>query len=182
MISLRGSDYPTFAGIAEQPVPPLQQMFADIAVAAACAPERRHRRVAAALLPYLDLPDLLQDVPCPCSPERYIRHLLHAAEDYTVLALVWRPGQMSPVHGHRSWCALGIHRGSMTEMQFTPGVQGPVPRSCVQLEIGDISHAPPEPDAIHRLANLGTETAISIHVYGARYDRLGQEVNQVWAA
>src|SRR5580698_6158132 len=182
MLGLHGWDHPVFAGAAEQLVSPLQRMFADIALAAASPLAQRHGRVAAALLPYLDLPDLLRDISCPCSPDRYVRHLLHAAEDYTVLALVWRPGQMSPVHGHRSWCALGIHRGSMTEMQFTPGAQGPVPRSCEQLEVGDISHAPPEPDAIHRLANLGTETAISIHVYGARFDQLGHAVNRVWAA
>lgn len=182
MIGLHGRDHLAFAGATEQLLSPLHQMLADIALAAVCLPERRHRRVASALLPYLGLPDLLRDIPCPCSPDGYVRHLLHSAEDHTVLALVWRPGQMSPVHGHRSWCALGIHRGSMTETHFTLGSRGPVPRTCAQLEVGDISHAPPDPGAIHRVANLGTETAISIHVYGARYDRLGHEVNQVWAA
>jgi 3-mercaptopropionate dioxygenase len=48
--------------------------------------------------------------------------------------------------------------------------------------VGDASHAVAAPDVIHRLANLGTETAVSIHVYGARYDRLGEQVNHVWAA
>jgi predicted metal-dependent enzyme (double-stranded beta helix superfamily) len=164
----------SFVSAAAQLVSPLQQMFADNALAAVSPLAQRHRRVAAALLPYLELPDLLRDVPCPCAPDRYVRHLLHAAEDHTVLALVWRPGQMSPVHGHRSW--LGIHRGSMTETQFSFGAQGPVPRPCVQHGVGNISHAPPEPGAIHRLANLGTETAVS------QYDRLGHELNQVWAA
>jgi predicted metal-dependent enzyme (double-stranded beta helix superfamily) len=182
MIGLHGWDHPAFAGAAEQSVSPLQQMLADIALAAAGPLAQRHGRVAAALAPYLDLPDLLSDMPCPCSPDRYVRHLLHAAQDYSVLALVWRPGQMSPVHGHRTWCALGIHHGSMTETQFILGAQGPIPRTCAQLEVGNISHGPPEPGAIHRLANLGTETAISIHVYGARYDRLGHDVNHIWAA
>jgi predicted metal-dependent enzyme (double-stranded beta helix superfamily) len=156
-------------------------MFAEIALAAEGPLAQRHCRVASALLPYLKLPDLLRGIPCPCSPDRYVRHLLHAAQDHTVLALVWRPGQMSPVHGHRSWCALGVHRGSMTETQFSLGALVPVPRACAQLGVGNISHAPAELGAIHRLANLGTEIAISIHVYGARYDRLGHEVNRVWA-
>jgi predicted metal-dependent enzyme (double-stranded beta helix superfamily) len=51
----------------------------------------------------------------------------------------------------------------------------------VQRWTGDGGHAPAGPDAVHRLANLGTETAISIHVYGAPYDRLGDQVNQIWA-
>jgi predicted metal-dependent enzyme (double-stranded beta helix superfamily) len=182
MLGLHGWDHPVFAGAAEQLVSPLQRMFADIALAAASPLAQRHGRVAAALLPYLDLPDLLRDIPCPCSPDRYVRHLLHAAQDYTVLALVWRPGQMSPVHGHRTWCALGIHRGSMTETHFTLGSQGPTPHTSAQLEVGNTSHGPPERGAIHRLANLGTETAISIHVYGAPYDRLGHDVNHIWAA
>jgi hypothetical protein len=46
-----------------------------------------------------------------------------------------------------------------------------------------VSHAPADPAAaIHRLANLGTETAISIHVHGARYDQLGEQVHRVWLA
>jgi predicted metal-dependent enzyme (double-stranded beta helix superfamily) len=167
---------------ADLPVPsPLQRLIAEIAVAAASAPSRRHRAVAAALQPYLGVPDLLRDTACPCAPDRYVRHLLHAGADHTVLALVWRPGQMSPVHGHRSWCALGIHRGTMVETSFALGDPGPVPRGCTQRKIGNISHAPADPNAIHRLANLGTETAISIHVYGARFDRLGEQVNHVWA-
>jgi 3-mercaptopropionate dioxygenase len=108
MIGLQDLDRGSFPRAAALLVSPLQQMIADVAVAAASPQERRHRRVAAALLPYLDQPDLLRDISCPCSPDRYVRHLLHAAEDHTILALVWRPGQMSPVHGHHSWCALGI--------------------------------------------------------------------------
>lgn len=181
MIGLQSRDHQAFTGVAERSGSSLQRMFADIARAASGPLEQRSRRVAGALQPYLDLPDLLRDTPCRCSPDRYMRHLLHAAADHTILALVWRPGQMSPVHGHRSWCALGIHRGSMAEAQFTLGARGPIPRSCVQLEVGDISHAPADPSAIHRLANLGVETALSIHVYGARYDRLGHDVNRVWA-
>jgi predicted metal-dependent enzyme (double-stranded beta helix superfamily) len=160
---------------------PLRQLIAAVELAAARPLATRHRAVAAALQPYLGMPDLLRDTPCPCSPDRYVRHLLHAGAEHSVLAIVWRPGQMSPVHGHRSWCALGIHHGTMTETVFTPGHQWPEPRGCVQHEVGTVGHAPADPNAIHRLANLGTETAISIHVYGARHDRLGDLVNHVWA-
>jgi predicted metal-dependent enzyme (double-stranded beta helix superfamily) len=49
-----------------------------------------------------------------------------------------------------------------------------------QLREGALSHAPAG-GAIHRVANLGTEIAISIHVYGVPYDRLGHDVNDVRA-
>jgi predicted metal-dependent enzyme (double-stranded beta helix superfamily) len=110
-----------------------------------------------------------------------MRHLLHAGDDYTILALVWRPRQMSAVHGHRTWCAFGLHRGWMVETFYAPRSLATEPRGCVQRWVGDTSHSDTDPDTAHRLANLGTETAISIHVYGAPYDRLGDEVNQIWA-
>src|ERR1700742_4106186 len=58
----------------------------------------RERRVGLALEPYLGLPDVLDDSACQGSAELYVRHMLHAGTDYTILALVWRPRQMSPVH------------------------------------------------------------------------------------
>ncbi len=161
---------------------PLQLLCAEIGVAASTPLAVRHAAVADALRPYLAIPDLLTGMSCSDSPERYARHLLHAGQDHTVLALVWRLGQMSPVHGHRSWCAFGVHRGYLTEIQFGLGQQGPVPRDCIGRGIGSAGGLTADEDAIHRLANLGTETAISIHVYGARYDRLGEEVNHVWGA
>ena len=159
----------------------LRRMLRDVARAAAGAPDDRDRLVAAALARYLGLPGLLDGVDCPCAQDRYTRHLLHAGDGHSVLALVWRPGQMSPVHAHRTWCALGIHRGWMTETFFAPGSGGARPFGCVPRREGDIAHSPADPSAIHRLANLGIEDALSIHVYGARHDRLGDEVNQIWA-
>ena len=84
MIGLQGLDRGSFPRTAALLVSPLQQMIADVAVAAASPLDRRHRRVASALLPYLDQQDLLRDISCPCSPDRYVRHLLHAAEDHEV--------------------------------------------------------------------------------------------------
>ena len=159
----------------------LNDLCTDVAEAVAGPLSQRDQRVAAALAPYLGLTDLLADSACRCSPDRYVRHLLHAGTDYTILALVWRPRQMSPVHAHQTWCALGVHRGWMVETFFAPGPRGAEPGACLQRRVGDTSHAPADPNAVHRLANLGTETAISIHVYGAPYDRLGDQVNQFWA-
>ena len=45
-----------------------------------------------------------------------------------------------------------------------------------------LSFGPACPDAIHRLANLGTETAVSIHAYGLPYGRFCSDLNRVFAA
>jgi predicted metal-dependent enzyme (double-stranded beta helix superfamily) len=160
---------------------PLQSLCARVSRTVSHASGEPHREVAAAIAPFLGISALLQDVSCRCSSDRYMRHLLDAGPTYCVLALIWRPGQMSPVHGHRTWCAFGMHRGWMAETFFTRCEQGVAPRECIQRRVGEIAYTGADPDDIHRLANLGTETAISIHVYGASFDRLGAEVNHVWA-
>ncbi|HEX3347625.1 MAG TPA: cysteine dioxygenase family protein [Acetobacteraceae bacterium] len=156
-------------------------MLADIAAAMRVPREARDAATAVALAQHVGEPELLTGLPCPAGRDHYARHLLFAAPDYAILAIVWRPGQMSPVHGHRTWCAFGIHRGVLAETLFTVENGRPIPFSCVQRRPGDVNHAPADPRAIHRLANLGTEDAISIHVYGAAFDSIGQAVNQVWA-
>jgi predicted metal-dependent enzyme (double-stranded beta helix superfamily) len=161
---------------------PLADMLNDVAYAIVGAVGCPDRDIAAALAPYMGRTGLLDGVACPSRPEKYARHLLYAGANYSVLALAWRPGQMSPVHAHRTWCVFGVHRGWMTDTLFTPGVTDARPFACVARRTGDVAHAPADPGRIHRLANLGTMDALSIHVYGARYDRLGQDVNQIWAA
>jgi predicted metal-dependent enzyme (double-stranded beta helix superfamily) len=165
--------------------PPLETMLAGIA-AAARQPERlRPAAVAEAIGAFAAEPELLAGLDCPCCPDRYVRHLLQDGPGYAVVALVWRPGQMSPVHGHRTWCALGVHRGVLTETHYAPAeAEGevPQPRATRLLRPGEGSHGIADPALIHRLANLSCRTAISIHCYGVGFDRFGQDVNEVHSA
>ena len=137
----------------------------------------------AAVSPLAERPRLLAGHDCPCAPDRYIRHLLHAdpAGRYAVVALVWKPGQMSPIHAHRTWCALGVHRGTLTESTYRVDGALPLPTSAILRRPGEVSHGPADPTLIHRLANLDSRNAVSIHVYGASYDRFGSDVNLVYA-
>ncbi|MBB3899004.1 cysteine dioxygenase family protein [Roseococcus suduntuyensis] len=158
----------------------LDRMLADVAAAARAPLARRHLAVAEALAPHMQDPRLLSGRDCPCNPERYVRHLLHAdpAGEYAVVALVWRPGQMSPVHAHRTWCALGVHQGVLSEHYYVPGA--PPRLDAVHLRrAGDVSHGPADPDLIHRLANCSAEVAVSIHVYGVPFEDFGDKVNLI---
>jgi len=146
-------------------------------------PPRIDRHLAEILGAYVGEPDLLSGIACPADETRYARHLLHAGDLYSVLAIVWMPGQMSPVHGHKTWCALGVHLGTLTEALFRPASGGGWGLDrVVQRHPGAVSHMPENAPLSHRVANLGTTTAISIHVYGAAFDRLGREVNRIWAS
>ena len=98
-----------------------------------------------------------------------------------MVAIVWTPGQMSPVHGHRTWCALGVHRGWLAETFFTHDGETTLPSGCIPRGPGATSHANADLSAIHRIANLGTQEAVSIHVYGVSFERFGDGVNEVYA-
>jgi predicted metal-dependent enzyme (double-stranded beta helix superfamily) len=160
----------------------LETMLAEIALAARKPLAERHGAVAAAIGHFVARPDLLDGRDCPCCPDRYVRHLLHddPASGYAVVALVWRPGQMSPVHAHRTWCALGVHAGVLTESHYAPG-DPPQPTAARLLAPGATGHGPADPTLIHRLANLSCRTAISVHCYGVGLDRFGGGVNEVFA-
>jgi len=156
-------------------------MLAEIDRAVRATNRPDPQRVAAAMMPFLTDPDLLRGVVCPCDTARYARHLLGEGDGYCVLAIAWRSGQMSPVHAHKAWCALGVHRGWLVESFFNAVDGAARPVGCRPLGIGDASHAAADGGAIHRIANVGVADALSIHVYGASYDRLGADVNLVFA-
>jgi predicted metal-dependent enzyme (double-stranded beta helix superfamily) len=171
----------TLGTVAMTGVSQLAMMLADIdrAVRATASPDPA--RVAGALAPFLADADLLLGVVCPCDAKRYTRHLLGEGDGYCVLAIAWRPGQMSPVHAHKAWCALGVHRGWLVESFFDVAEGIARPTGCRPRGIGETSHAAADGRAIHRIANVGVANSLSIHVYGASYDRLGADVNQVLA-
>jgi 3-mercaptopropionate dioxygenase len=158
----------------------LDAMLAEIAEAARVPLEGRPQAVARAIGMHVASPALLAGVPTPCCAERYIRHLLHedAAGGWAVAALVWRPGQMSPVHAHRSWCAVGVHRGVLAESHYRPAAI-PVPTGLQLRHPGETTYGGADPNLIHRLANLGCEIAISIHAYGLPYARFCTDLNLI---
>lgn len=142
--------------------------------------------VAAAMAPFTEDPGLLAGIDLTPDPARYRRVPLHedAEARFAIAALVWLPGQMSPVHAHEAWCAVAFHRGLLTESFFDLCAEGggPVPCECRLRRAGETSHAAPDPCAIHRLANLGTDVAVSIHAYGLPFARFNCSLNRVYAA
>jgi predicted metal-dependent enzyme (double-stranded beta helix superfamily) len=145
-----------------------------------------HEAVARILELRVTEPGLLGGLHCAGSRDGYTRHLVYAGPGFSILALVWLPGQMSPIHAHRSWCALGIREGALVETCFTRDgpAGGAAPRlsldRCQPLLPGMVSHSDGDEEHYHRVANLGVETAVSIHVYGVAFDRLGHGLNRIW--
>jgi predicted metal-dependent enzyme (double-stranded beta helix superfamily) len=131
--------------------------------------------VADRLRIHLPTPDLLTAEQRYGDPLGYRCHLLHTESDgsFSVVAMVWRPGQDTPIHDHVTWSATGVIQGSEHEDRY-------LLRDDCWLEhigtrvsaAGEVTSAVP-PGDIHRVRNNGPHTTISLHVYGTDLSRLG---------
>jgi predicted metal-dependent enzyme (double-stranded beta helix superfamily) len=141
------------------------------------------RLVAAALRRSLPTTDVLSDDQRRGDPDGYRSHVLHTEPDgsFSVVALVWRPGQVTPIHDHVTWCVFGVVQGVEYEELFRLDEdQGVLVEAGANVnEPGDVSGFAP-PGDIHRVRNVGEETAISIHVYGTDVSRIGSNVRRYY--
>ena len=115
-------------------------------------------------------------------PTQYRCHLLHAEPDgsFSVVALVWRPGQATPIHDHVTWCVFGVIQGAEREERYVLRDDGWLEQDGASVNAtGDVAGLAP-PGDIHRVHNAGAETAISLHVYGTDISRLGSSVRRVY--
>jgi 3-mercaptopropionate dioxygenase len=55
-----------------------------------------------------------------CAAVSYRSHTLHVEPDgsFSIVALLWRPGQLTRIHDHVTWCAFGVIQGVEHEELF----------------------------------------------------------------
>ena len=118
--------------------------------------------VAEQLRRHLPNPDVLTAEQRLGSPDGYRSHTLHVESDgsFSIIALVWLPGQKTRIHDHVTWCVFGVIQGVEHEELFDADLNL-VGRS--DNHVGDVSGFAP-PGDIHRVHNTAEETAISIHI------------------
>jgi 3-mercaptopropionate dioxygenase len=114
-------------------------------------------------------------------PLGYRCHLLHAEPDgsFSVVALVWRPGQATPVHDHVTWCVIGVIQGVEHEERFELRDGWLVQVGSADASPGEVAGLAP-PGDIHRVRNTGREVAISLHIYGTDVARLASSIRRVY--
>ena len=113
------------------------------------------------------------------SPDCYTRHLLHRDPEnrFVVLALVWMPGQMTPIHDHSCWGVMGILQNSLEEICYDRLDDGKRP-DFAELEQsrgtdvgrGSVAYLLPPYEEIHRIGNTSSKPTVSLHVYGRDLD------------
>lgn len=115
------------------------------------------------------------------NPDCYTRHLLHrdANNRFVVLALVWMPGQMTPVHDHSCWGVMGLIQNMLEEVCYDRLDDGKRP-DYAELEQsrgtdvgqGGVAYLLPPYEEIHRIGNTSDKPTISLHVYGRDLDEV----------
>jgi predicted metal-dependent enzyme (double-stranded beta helix superfamily) len=145
--------------------------------------QRTAEMVASELSRHLPRPQILTEHERAGDPDGYRCHIMHVEPDgsFSVTAMVWRPGQVTPIHDHVTWCVSGVVQGAEYEELYRLSADesqlSEVGRS--QNNAGAVSGFAP-PGDIHRVRNHGQDVAISIHVYGADITRLGSSVRRIY--
>jgi len=134
--------------------------------------------VAEQLRRHLPGPEVLTAEQRLGSPDSYQGHTLYVEPDgsFSIVGLVWRPGQRTRIHDHVTWCVFGVIQGVEHEELYDADLNL-VGRS--ENHAGDVSGFAP-PGDIHRVNNIADETAISIHIYGTDVTRVGSSARRYY--
>ena len=107
----------------------------------------------------------------------YTRNLIYQAPDdsLSLYALVWLPGQWTPVHDHGSWGVVGVVEGVLEERSYVRLSPDRGADEGIELARGGIVLLPrgavtsfvPNPDHIH-ITGVPADRprAVSLHLYG----------------
>lgn len=110
-------------------------------------------------------------------PDHYARNLIYDAPDQSLslYALVWSPGQWTPVHDHGSWGVVGVIEGVLEERNYVrlsaergadEGIEL-VRGGVILLGRGAVTSFVPNPDHIHVTGvPADRPRAVSLHLYG----------------
>ncbi|KNY23176.1 cysteine dioxygenase family protein [Methylobacterium sp. ARG-1] len=151
----------------------VEAMMADLALSAESSADAYLASARATLLKILARPDLLDRTRLVAPPEGLGRNLLFGTRAISVWAMVWSPGAVTPVHDHHCSCCFGLLSGSLRETWYRPISDTHAVATLDVVRVpGYVACMMPTGPNLHRIANAGPDTAISIHVYG--YDHREQ--------
>ena len=142
------------------------------------------RDVSNALAASLAMPNLLTTEQTTGREESYTQHILYVDPDgrFSIVSLVWLPGQNTVIHDHVSWCVVGVYQGKEEETLYRLVDDGREPAYLVEtghsVNAEGVTSFFAPPGDIHRVCNASDGKVISIHVYGADVSVLGSSVRR----
>ena len=141
------------------------------------------RRIIGILPSLLAEPFLLLEAEALCTHQGYARNPVFICPKgkFSIFSMVWPAGAKTPIHDHRSWCAMGVYKGEVEESYFHESVSGEVILARTKtFEEGECSALPWGRPNIHRISNRTSQGAISIHVYGGNCIAEGPNLKQLY--
>ena len=110
-------------------------------------------------------------------PAHYTRNAILMSSDgsLSLYALVWLPGQWTPIHDHGSWGVVGVVRGMLEERSYIRVDANRLSDENIDLvrggvfllAPGTVSTFVPNPDHIHVTGvPTGGQCTVSLHLYG----------------
>jgi predicted metal-dependent enzyme (double-stranded beta helix superfamily) len=111
-------------------------------------------------------------------PGGYARRLVHRDPQlrYTVVAMVWGPGQGTPIHDHGDkWCVECVYQGRIRVVSYDVVGEPAAGRVRFRQEseivagVGEAGSLIP-PFDYHIIENPGGPAAVTLHVYGGEMD------------
>jgi predicted metal-dependent enzyme (double-stranded beta helix superfamily) len=109
--------------------------------------------------------------------EWYMAHRCDGQDgSYSLQIFVWPAGTRTQIHDHTSWGAYCCVVGSVLEERYERLDDGSRLNHARLKKVWQLSWSTqdgastvlPYDEGIHRVGNLGSETAISVHLYGPR--------------
>ena len=124
-----------------------------------------------------DRADFLKSEHLRADPDHYARNAIYVPDDgrLSLFALVWNPGQWTPVHDHGTWGVVGVVSGVLEEQAYVPdgvamGMDEGIrmtPGALILMAQGTVTTFVPNPDHIHRTGvPAERKQAVSLHLYG----------------
>jgi len=134
--------------------------------------------VETALEPFLGRSDLLAPEQQVGYSDGHRAQVLHVPDDgaRSLTAMVWLPGQTTPIHDHVTWCVVGVHTGEELESRYRLVDDHLVEDDLIVNPQRSVAGLLP-PGDIHEVTNSGAGT-VSLHVYGVDVRRRGTSVRR----
>lgn len=111
-----------------------------------------------------------------CEEAPYTRNLVYSdpRKRFAIVAMVWGPFRETRIHDHLSWCVVRCLQGSCFETTYSllsGAAENGRAEVCARegrvLSRGaSIGITTPPSQNLHRMANAGWPTAITLHIYG----------------
>lgn len=110
--------------------------------------------------------------------DHYARNLIYLdpSKLLSLYALVWQPGQWTPIHDHGTWGVVGVHEGVLEERNFMRGDTQSTDHDddikllragVIMLPPNAVTSFVPNPDHIHITGNPSKDKrVVSLHLYG----------------